>query len=153
MSVFELKPAKGSVKKRVRRARGNSAGQGGEAGRGHKGQKSRTGYSRRAGFEGGQMPLYRRLPKKRGFAALSKKPYQALSLYLIERALKDFKVVTLHDIRALGFVHADKQVKIIGSVTQSVAWTSFEYDLISSGAKKSLEAIGAVLQVSSQIAV
>jgi large subunit ribosomal protein L15 len=152
MSVFELKPAKGSIKKRVRRARGNSAGQGGEAGRGHKGQKSRTGYSRRAGFEGGQMPLYRRLPKKRGFSALSVKSYQGLSLYLIERALKDFTVVTLQDIRALGFVHADKQIKVIGSVTQPVAWKSFECDLISAGAKKSLEAIGATLQLSSQIA-
>jgi large subunit ribosomal protein L15 len=153
MSVFELKPAKGSIKKRVRRARGNSAGQGGEAGRGHKGQKSRTGYSRRAGFEGGQMPLYRRLPKKRGFTSLTTKSYGAVSLYLIERALKDFSVVTLADIRSLGFVSSDKHVKIIGSVTQPVAWASFECDLISAGAKKSLEAIGAKLQLSSSVAV
>jgi len=153
MSVFELKPAKGSIKKRVRRARGNSAGQGGEAGRGHKGQKSRTGYSRRAGFEGGQMPLYRRLPKKRGFGSLSVKSYEALSLYLIERALKDLSVVTLSDIRGLGFIHAGKQVKIIGSVTQPVSWTSFEYDLISAGAKKSLEAVGVTLKLASQLTV
>jgi len=151
MSVFELKPAKGSVKKRVRRARGTSAGQGGEAGRGHKGQKSRTGYSRRAGFEGGQMPLYRRLPKKRGFASLSGKTYEALSLYLIERALKDLSVVTLSDIRGLGFVSSSKQVKVIGSLTQAVSWTSFECDLISAGAKKSLEAVGATVQMSSQL--
>jgi len=153
MSVFELKPAKGSIKKRVRRARGNSAGQGGEAGRGHKGQKSRTGYSRRAGFEGGQMPLYRRLPKKRGFTSLSAKSYEALSLYLIERALKDLTVVTLSEIRGLGFIRGDKQVKIIGSITQPVSWTSFECDLISAGAKKALEAVGITLKMSSQLTV
>lgn len=142
MSVFEIKPAKGSVKKRVRRARGNSAGQGGEAGRGHKGQKSRTGYSRRAGFEGGQMPLYRRLPKKRGFASLSEKTYKGISLYLIERALKDLETVGIQDIRSLGFVPSDKRIKVIGGLTQSVAWKSFEADLFSAGAKKSLEAAG-----------
>ena len=62
-----LKPAKGAVKKRTRKGRGNASGKGGECGRGHKGQKSRSGYSAKAGFEGGQMPLYKRVPKRRGF--------------------------------------------------------------------------------------
>lgn len=66
MTNENFKPAVGSVKKRKRVGRGDASGWGGEAGRGHKGQKSRSGYSARAGFEGGQTPLYRRLPKKRG---------------------------------------------------------------------------------------
>lgn len=148
MAVFELRPAKGSVKKRVRRARGNSAGQGGEAGRGHKGQKSRTGYSRRAGFEGGQMPLYRRLPKKRGFKSLTEKGYQGIALYLIERALKDKTEVTLLDIRSLGFVSGDKQIKIIGALSGPVSWTSLEADFFSEGAKQSLSSLGVSVRTS-----
>ena len=63
MKLNELKPAKGSVKKKQRLGRGEASGNGGTAGRGHKGAKSRSGYSKKIGFEGGQMPLQRRVPK------------------------------------------------------------------------------------------
>ena len=76
----ELAPAPGSVKKRKRVGRGNASGFGGECGRGHKGQKSRSGYSRKRGFEGGQNPLYRRLPKKSGFRNRFRVEYRILNL-------------------------------------------------------------------------
>ena len=72
LSLDNLKPTKGSTHKKKRRGRGPGSGLGKTAGRGHKGQKSRSGYSRRVGFEGGQMPLQRRLPK-RGFTNIFKK--------------------------------------------------------------------------------
>jgi large subunit ribosomal protein L15 len=70
MDLSNLKPAKGSVKKNKRLGRGEGSGSGGTASRGHKGQKSRSGYSKKVGFEGGQMPIQRRLPKF-GFTTLT----------------------------------------------------------------------------------
>lgn len=89
-----MKAKKGSVKKRIRRGRGNSSGAGGECGRGQKGQQSRSGYSKRFGFEGGQMPLYRRIPKKRGFKPLSKRVFFVVNLKLIDAIAVDKDVVT-----------------------------------------------------------
>ena len=74
MDLSNLKPAKGSTKNRKRIARGQGSGKGGTATRGHKGAKSRSGYSRKAGFEGGQMPLYRRVPKS-GFKNINRGSY------------------------------------------------------------------------------
>ncbi|HAR62690.1 MAG: 50S ribosomal protein L15 [Candidatus Margulisiibacteriota bacterium] len=76
----DLKPAEKSKKNRKRVGRGNSSGTGGTAGRGHKGQMSRSGSSTRPGFEGGQTPLYRRVPKSRGFNNISKKDYAIVNL-------------------------------------------------------------------------
>ena len=83
MNLSNLKPAKGSVKSKKRIARGQGSGHGGTATRGHKGQKSRSGYSRKVGFEGGQMPLHRRVPK-RGFTSPSKNEFQIVNLSQIE---------------------------------------------------------------------
>ena len=83
MKVNEIKPKEGSTKKRKRVGRGNASGWGGEAGRGHKGQKSRSGYSRKPGFEGGQNPLYKRIPKKNGFKNPFKTRYQIVNLQSI----------------------------------------------------------------------
>ena len=69
-----------STKKRKRVGRGNASGFGGECGRGHKGQKSRSGFSRKRGFEGGQNPLYRRIPKRRGFTNIFKIKYQIINI-------------------------------------------------------------------------
>jgi large subunit ribosomal protein L15 len=79
LKLHSLKPAAGANQKRKRVGRGPGSGKGVTAGRGHKGQKSRSGYSRRAGFEGGQMPLYRRLPK-RGFTNIFAKRYVVLNV-------------------------------------------------------------------------
>src|SRR5262244_2779609 len=83
LGLHNLKPAKGAVKNKKRLGRGPGSGQGKTAGRGHKGQKSRSGYSSRPGFEGGQMPLQRRLPK-RGFTNIFKKQWIEISLAKIE---------------------------------------------------------------------
>ena len=83
MSLHNLTPAEGSVKKGKRIARGEGSGKGGTATRGHNGQKSRSGYSKKIGFEGGQMPLQRRVPKF-GFKNINRKEYQGINLDTIQ---------------------------------------------------------------------
>jgi large subunit ribosomal protein L15 len=84
LGLHNLKPAKGAVKNKKRVGRGPGSGHGKTAGRGHKGQKSRSGYSSRPGFEGGQMPLQRRLPK-RGFTNIFKKEWVEVNLATLEK--------------------------------------------------------------------
>ena len=99
LSLNNLKPAKGSVHKKKRVGRGPGSGLGKTAGRGEKGQKSRSGYSAKIGFEGGQMPLHRRLPK-RGFTNIFKKRWLEVSLGALERGFQAGEEVTpelLHD--------------------------------------------------------
>lgn len=84
LKLHSLKPAKGANRKRKRVGRGPGSGSGVTSGRGHKGQKSRSGYSQRAGFEGGQMPLYRRLPK-RGFTNIFAKKWAVLNVADLDR--------------------------------------------------------------------
>src|SRR2546426_10322620 len=84
LSLNNLRPAKGSTHKKKRLGRGPGTGLGKTAGRGHKGQKSRSGYSSKVGFEGGQMPLHRRLPK-RGFTNIFKKQWIEVSLEALDR--------------------------------------------------------------------
>ena len=84
MDLSNLKPAEGSVKNRKRIGRGQGSGRGGTSTRGHKGQKSRSGYSKKIGFEGGQMPLQRRVPKF-GFTNINRKEYKAVNLDIIEK--------------------------------------------------------------------
>src|SRR5258705_12335084 len=98
ISLNSLRPAKGSTHKKKRVGRGPGSGLGKTAGRGEKGQKSRSGYSRKIGFEGGQMPLHRRLPK-RGFTNILKKPWLEVSLaalYLHFNADEEINPDVLH---------------------------------------------------------
>ncbi len=116
MDLSNLKPAKGSVKKDRRLGRGQGSGRGGTATRGHKGQKSRSGYSKRIGFEGGQMPLQRRVPKH-GFKNINRKEYKAVNLSTLEelaekKKLKKIDVQTLVDA---GLVSRNGLVKILGN--------------------------------------
>lgn len=116
MDLSNLKPAKGSVKKDRRLGRGQGSGRGGTATRGHKGQKSRSGYSKRFGFEGGQMPLQRRVPKH-GFKNINRKEYKAVNLATLEelaekKKLKKIDVQTLADA---GLVSRKDLVKILGN--------------------------------------
>jgi large subunit ribosomal protein L15 len=116
MDLSNLKPAKGSVKKDRRLGRGQGSGRGGTATRGHKGQKSRSGYSKRIGFEGGQMPLQRRVPKH-GFKNINRKEYKAVNLSTLEelaekKKLKKIDVQTLLDA---GLVSRNDLVKILGN--------------------------------------
>ena len=93
LSLNNLKPAKGSVHKKKRVGRGPGSGLGKTAGRGEKGQKSRSGYSAKIGFEGGQMPLHRRLPK-RGFTNIFKKRWLEVSLGALDRGFEANEEVT-----------------------------------------------------------
>src|ERR1700712_5129011 len=93
LSLNNLHPAKGSTHKKKRIGRGPGSGTGKTAGKGHKGQKSRSGYSQKIGFEGGQMPLQRRLPK-RGFTNIFKKEWIEISLAKIEESFKAGDMVT-----------------------------------------------------------
>ena len=116
MELNNLKPAKGSVKTGKRIGRGEGSGKGGTATRGHKGQKSRSGYSRKIGFEGGQMPLQRRVPKF-GFKNINRKEYQGVNLDVLQQLVEDGKIkdtVTLEILMQNGLVGKNDLVKILG---------------------------------------
>ena len=116
MDLSNLKPAKGSVKKDRRLGRGQGSGKGGTATRGHKGQKSRSGYSKRIGFEGGQMPLQRRVPKH-GFKNINRKEYKAVNLSTLEE-LAERKKLEKIDVQTLvdaGLISRNDLVKILGN--------------------------------------
>jgi len=108
-----------AVKKRKRKGRGNASGCGGECGRGHKGQKSRSGYSRKAGFEGGQMPLYKRIPKLRGFRNPGKRIYQPINIAQLEKCFKDSDKVTVESLSKAGIGPKNGLIKILGVGTLS----------------------------------
>ena len=115
MDLSKLKPAKGSTKKKKRLGRGQGSGRGGTATKGHKGQKSRSGYSKQFGFEGGQMPLLRRVPKY-GFKNINRKEYKGINIEILQalaekKGLKTIDVDTMIDA---GLVSKNKLVKILG---------------------------------------
>lgn len=115
MNLSNLKPAKGATKARKRIGRGQGSGRGGTSTRGHKGAKSRSGYSRKLGFEGGQMPLQRRLPKF-GFKPLKRTEYKAVNLETLQE-LADNKKLTKIDpetLKKAGLVSTKNLVKILG---------------------------------------
>jgi len=115
LSLNNLKPAKGSTHKKKRVGRGPGSGLGKTAGRGHKGQKSRSGYSSRPGFEGGQMPLQRRLPK-RGFTNIFKKEWLEISLAKIEESFNAGDEVTPEILHERGLIKKAKHdVVILGT--------------------------------------
>lgn len=116
MELNNLKPAKGSVKTGKRIGRGEGSGKGGTATRGHKGQKSRSGYSRKIGFEGGQMPLQRRVPKF-GFKNINRKEFKGVNLDTLQQLVDDGKIkdtVSLEILMAQGLVGKNDLVKILG---------------------------------------
>lgn len=116
MDLSNLQPAKGSVKTKKRIGRGQGSGRGGTSTRGHKGQQSRSGYSKKIGFEGGQMPLHRRVPKY-GFKNISRKEYKGINIGTLQ-ALADKKKLSKIDIETLvkaGLVGKNDLVKILGN--------------------------------------
>ena len=116
MELHNLKPAKGSVKKGKRIGRGEGSKRGGTATRGHKGQKSRSGYSKKIGFEGGQQPLQRRVPKF-GFTNPNRVEYQAVNLDRLQELVDNKKIKTKVDKKTLvdnGLAKKKDLVKILG---------------------------------------
>lgn len=115
MDLSNLQPAKGSVKKEKRIGRGQGSGHGGTSTRGHKGAKSRSGYSRKLGFEGGQMPLQRRVPKF-GFKNINRVEYRGINLDVIEGLVAKSNITTFNPevFIAHGLAGKNDVVKILG---------------------------------------
>ena len=144
MDLKNLKPAKGSVKTKSRRlGRGQGSGYGGTSTRGHKGAKSRSGYSKKIGFEGGQMPLQRRVPKF-GFNNINRKEYKVVNLDKLQYLSDNKKIKKNIDIEImlkLGLISKNDNVKILGrgSLKASLKVSAHKF---SSAAKSAIENAG-----------
>ena len=145
MKLNELSPAQGSAKASFRKGRGAGSGNGKTAGKGHKGQNARSGGGVRPGFEGGQLPLYRKLPK-RGFNNKFAKQYVVVNV----AALNDFEngaVVDLDALLAMGIIHKELDgVKILGEGELTKALT-VRASVFSASAKEKIEAAGGKTEV------
>ena len=145
MKLHELKPAEGSRQERKRLGRGIGSGQGKTAGKGHKGQNARSGGGVRLGFEGGQTPLYRRLPK-RGFTNISRKEFAIVNLDTLNR-FEDGTEVTPELLIETGVVSNEKAgIKILakGNVEKKLTVKAHKF---SSAAKEAIEAAGGTTEV------
>ncbi|MHB1406997.1 MAG: 50S ribosomal protein L15 [Desulfitobacteriaceae bacterium] len=145
MKLHELKPAQGATHAPKRLGRGIGSGQGKTAGKGHKGQKARSGGGVRPGFEGGQQPLYRRLPK-RGFTNIFKKEFNVLNVRDLER-FESGTLVTLETLIEAGVIKQIKDgVKILGTGELTKALT-VRVDKVSSAAAEKIVAAGGKVEV------
>ena len=144
MDLSNLKPAKGSVKSNNKRVgRGEGSGKGGTATRGHKGAKSRSGYSKKIGFEGGQMPLQRRVPKF-GFNNRNRKEYQGINLDTLQTLVDSGKVKDTVDLSVLvenGLAGKNELVKILGR-GELKAKLKVSVHKFTASAKEAIEAAG-----------
>src|ERR1041384_7193700 len=141
IGLHNLKPAKGAVKSKKRLGRGPGSGTGKTAGRGHKGQKSRSGYSSRPGFEGGQMPLQRRLPK-RGFTNIFKKQWIEISLGKIDENFNAGDEVPPELLHERGLIKKAKHDLVIlgtGEITKSLKISAHRF---TKSAKEKIEKAG-----------
>lgn len=147
MQLHNLQPAKGSVKKKRRVARGEGSGSGVTAGKGNKGQQARTGYQSKKGHEGGQMPIQRRMPK-RGFKNNNRIEFKVFNLgdidFLVEKyELKEF---SLDNLYINGLVSRTDSVKILGN-GELKAKLPFKVNAASAKAKEAIEAAGGTLEL------
>ena len=146
MKLHELSPAAGSTKERKRIGRGAGSGQGKTAGKGHKGQKARAGRGMRAGFEGGQMPLQRRLPK-RGFNNIFRKEIVAVNVADLNARFEDGAVVDVESLVKAGLVkNSFDGIKILGNGDLTKKLT-VKADAFSESAKQKIEAAGGNAEV------
>jgi large subunit ribosomal protein L15 len=118
MDLSNLKPAKGSVKRNKRLGRGQGSGKGGTSTRGHKGAKQRSGNKKKIGFEGGQMPLQRRIPKY-GFKNISRKEYKGINIGVLQNLAESNKLekIDLSVLISAGLISKKAMVKILGKGT------------------------------------
>ena len=142
MNLSNLKPAEGATKTRKRIGRGSGSGRGGTSTRGHKGQKSRSGYSRKTGFEGGQMPLQRRVPKF-GFNPLSRVEYKAINIETLQVLADSQKIdkITPEVLINAGLISRKHLVKILGKGTLS-AKLEVEAHAFSKAAEQAISSAG-----------
>ena len=142
MKLNTLKPAAGSTHSRRRLGRGPGSGLGGTSTRGHKGAKARSGYKRKIGFEGGQMPLQRRIPKS-GFKNINHKEYFAVNLYVLQKLAeeKNLTKVGIAELKAAGLTNGKELVKILGTgeLTKKI---EVEANAFSKAAEEAIKAVG-----------
>src|SRR5689334_10979096 len=151
ISLNSLKPAKGSTHKKKRVGRGPGSGLGKTAGRGEKGQKSRSGYSRKIGFEGGQMPLHRRLPK-RGFTNIFKKQWVEISLAALEQHFNADEEITPEVLHDRGLIKKAKHdVVVLGNGEISKALRVSAHRFTKSARQKIEQAGGAAVEIGGQV--
>lgn len=146
MKLHELSPAEGSKKAVKRIGRGAGSGQGKTAGKGHKGAKARSGYSRQAGFEGGQMPLQRRVPK-RGFNNIFRTEYAVVNLSSLEERFEAGATVDAESLKACGLIKKELDgIKVLarGEVTKAL---NIKVNAVSEAAKVKIEAAGGTVEV------
>lgn len=145
MNLSNLKPATGSVKTRKRIGRGQGSGRGGTSTRGHKGAQSRSGYSKKTGFEGGQMPLQRRIPKF-GFKSLNRVEYVGVNLDVLQDLAEKFNLtaINLDTLSEHGLAAKKDLVKILGrgELKAKLDITAHAY---SASAKEAIEAAGGTI--------
>ncbi|MCP3930188.1 MAG: 50S ribosomal protein L15 [Bacteroidetes bacterium] len=147
MELHNLKPAAGAVKRRRRIARGQGSGKGGTSTRGHKGQKSRSGYKTKRNFEGGQMPLQMRLPK-RGFKNPNRVAFVPINLHRLQEISEKYNLETI-DFDALvanGIVGKGDKVKVLGrgEITTKLA---VSVHAVSASAKEAIETAGGAVEL------
>ncbi|MBP1630913.1 MAG: ribosomal protein [Bacteroidetes bacterium] len=147
MDLSNLKPAEGSTKNRKRIGRGQGSGRGGTSTRGHKGAKSRSGYSRKLGFEGGQMPLYRRLPKF-GFKNINRVEFDAINIDVLNTLAEEKQItdITIEVLKQNGLISGKEKVKILGRGELN-AKINVTADAFSETAKAAIEAKGGVATI------
>jgi len=147
MDLSNLKPAKGSIKKEKRIGRGTGSGHGGTSTRGHKGAKSRSGYSKKLGFEGGQMPLVRRVPKF-GFKNFNRVEYKGINLDTLQQLSekKNTLAITMETLIEAGFISKRDKVKILGR-GELKAKLEVTANAFSATAKKAIEDLGGIANI------
>jgi large subunit ribosomal protein L15 len=147
MDLSNLKPAEGATKTRKRIGRGQGSGRGGTSTKGHKGAQSRTGYSRKMGFEGGQMPIQRRVPK-RGFKNRFRTEYTAMNLDRLEELAAAYKMsdITVDALRENNIISRTELVKVLarGEVKSKL---NVKVHACSAKAKEAIEAAGGSVEI------
>lgn len=147
MNLNNLQPATGSTQTKYRRGRGQGSGGGGTATRGHKGAKSRSGYSKKVGFEGGQMPLQRVVPKS-GFKNINRVEYKGINLDVLQRLAEktNLTVISKETLVEAGMASKNDRIKILGNGTLSVK-LDVKANAFSKGAKEAIEKLQGTTEI------
>jgi large subunit ribosomal protein L15 len=147
MKLHNLKPAEGSVKRDKRLGRGEASGKGGTSTKGNKGGQSRTGYKSKAGFEGGQMPIQRRVPK-RGFKNINKVTYKVFNLGQIDHIVEKYAITefSLENLYVNKLINQNDVVKILSS-GEIKSKVNFRVNAVSAKAQQAIEAAGGTVEI------
>jgi large subunit ribosomal protein L15 len=147
MKLHTLKPAEGSTHKEKRIGRGEASGKGGTSTKGNKGGQSRAGYKSKMGFEGGQMPIQRRVPK-RGFKNINRVEYKVINIGQVDHYAEKYSIseFTLENLYINGLINQNDNVKILG-VGELKGKFSFKVNAVSATAKAAIEAAGGSVEI------